>query len=243
MRRPLSPTFPGRPAAAALRLSLTAAALQLLAACASAPPPAVTAPVVVAAPSPGWGAATPSDPWGPYIAEASARFDVPEAWIRTVMQIESGGRTTLNGRPITSSAGAQGLMQVMPATFEALRRKHGLGPDPYDPFTNIMAGTAYIREMYDIYGAPGFLAAYNCGPGCYGDYLAGARTLPAETRRYLAMGTPGVQGHLPRVQTAGGDIGLPTTVIAAAPRPAAPPPLPAPARPAPARPVAVAMTA
>ena len=34
------------------------------------------------------------DPWGPYIAEASKRFDVPERWIREVMRQESGGRLT-----------------------------------------------------------------------------------------------------------------------------------------------------
>ena len=125
-----------------------------------------------------------------HIAEASKRFDMPELWIREVMRQESGGRTMLNGKPIVSKAGAMGLMQVMPGTYEEMRRKHGLGSDPFDPRDNIIAGTAYLREMYNLFGAPGFLGAYNCGPGCYGDYLAGKRGLPGETRRYIAAVGP-----------------------------------------------------
>ena len=107
------------------------------------------------------------DPWGPYVTEASAKYDVPQRWIREVMRQESGGRLySRSGAPITSSAGAMGLMQVMPGTYDELRVRYPeLGDDPFDPHNNIMAGTAYIREMYDIYGAPGFLAAYNAGPG------------------------------------------------------------------------------
>lgn len=125
-----------------------------------------------------------------HIAEAAGRFDMPELWVREVIRQESGGRTTVNGRPIVSKAGAMGLMQVMPATYEEMRRKHGLGSDPYDPHDNIIAGTAYLREMYNLFGAPGFLGAYNCGPGCYGDYLAGKRSLPGETKRYMASVSP-----------------------------------------------------
>lgn len=125
-----------------------------------------------------------------HIAEAAGRFDMPELWVREVIRQESGGRTMANGRPIVSKAGAMGLMQVMPGTYEEMRRKHGLGSDPYDPRDNIIAGTAYLREMYNLFGAPGFLGAYNCGPGCYGDYLAGKRSLPGETKRYMASVSP-----------------------------------------------------
>jgi len=124
--------------------------------------------------------------WEPQIQKASKRFNVPPEWIREVMRIESGGRATWKGgQPITSSAGAQGLMQVMPATYEELRQKHGLGRDPYDPENNIMAGTAYIRELYEMYGSPGFLGAYNAGPGRYRQYVENGRSLPPETRRYM----------------------------------------------------------
>jgi hypothetical protein len=53
----------------------------------------------------------PDDPWGPYINEASQRFDVPDTWIRAVMHVESGGNEYQGGQLITSGAGAMGLMQ------------------------------------------------------------------------------------------------------------------------------------
>jgi soluble lytic murein transglycosylase-like protein len=126
------------------------------------------------------------DRWQGFIAEASRRFGVPEAWIRAVMQAESGGRTMVDGRPITSRAGAMGLMQVMPDTYEEMRRAHGLGPNPHDPRASILAGTAYLRAMYDRYGYPGLFAAYNTGPERYDEYLRDGRPLPPETRAYLA---------------------------------------------------------
>ncbi|WP_415486717.1 transglycosylase SLT domain-containing protein [Acetobacter sp.] len=126
------------------------------------------------------------DPWGPYITEASRRFDVPEAWIRSVIQRESGGRLYHNGELVTSAPGAMGLMQLMPPTYDAMRNQYNLGGDPYDPHDNVLAGTAYIRQMYDIYGSPGFLAAYNAGPGRLEDFITRNRTLPRETRNYVA---------------------------------------------------------
>jgi soluble lytic murein transglycosylase-like protein len=145
---------------------------------------------------------SPRDPYGAYIAEAAQRFGVPEAWIRAVMRAESAGDV----RAI-SSAGAMGLMQVMPATWADLRVRHRLGGNPYDPRDNILAGAAYLREMHDRYGSPGFLAAYNAGPGRYEEYLAG-RPLPAETRAYVATLAPIVGG---------GDLTGPVRVAAADP--------------------------
>jgi hypothetical protein len=140
----------------------------------------------------------PEDPWGPYIAEATTRFDVPERWVREVMRVESGGRMVgADGLPITSPVGAMGLMQVMPETYDGLRARYALDGDPYDPHNNILAGTAYIREMYDVYGAPGFLAAYNAGPGRLEDYLYHHRPLPDETRRYVAMIGPYIRDSWP----------------------------------------------
>ena len=63
-----------------------------------------------------------SDPWGPYIHEASGRFGVPELWIRRVMRQESGGQ-----EDVISWAGAMGLMQVMPDTYDGLRGRYDLG--------------------------------------------------------------------------------------------------------------------
>lgn len=147
----------------------------------------------------------PGDPWGPYITEAARKFDVPDKWIREVMRQELGGNMyNRNGELITSGAGAMGLMQVMPATYDEIRARYPeLGDDPFDPHNNIMAGTAYIREMYDIYGSPGFLAAYNAGPGRLDDYLTRNRTLPTETRRYVAAIGPRIAGVEPRTPSPG----------------------------------------
>lgn len=130
----------------------------------------------------------PTHPFGIYVEEAARRFGIPATWIRAVMRAESAGDV----RAI-SSAGAMGLMQIMPDTWAELRVRHGLGRNPYDPRDNILAGAAYLREMYDRYGSPGFLAAYNAGPGRYEEYLAG-RPLPAETRAYVAALLPSFGG-------------------------------------------------
>ena len=127
------------------------------------------------------------------IAEASNRFAIPEHWIRAVMQAESAG----DPRAV-SHAGAMGLMQVMPSTWAELRIRHALGRDPFEPRDNILAGTAYLREMWDRYGnVAAMLAAYNAGPGRYDEYRATARPLPAETRAYVAALAPVLLGERP----------------------------------------------
>lgn len=123
--------------------------------------------------------------WRPFVEEASTRFGIPTSWIEQVMRAESGGRTSLNGRPIRSAKGAMGLMQLMPRTWADMRDRLGLGNDPDNSRDNILAGTFYLRLMYDRFGYPGLFAAYNAGPGRYAEHLAG-RPLPTETTAYLA---------------------------------------------------------
>lgn len=135
--------------------------------------------------------------WQPLVSEAASVFALPEAWVSAVMARESGGRLTLNGRPITSKAGAMGLMQVMPKTYADLRRQYALGADPYAPRDNILAGTAYLRQMYVRYGYPGMFAAYNAGPGRFDAYLAGRKSLPEETLAYLSAVVPGSEMRFP----------------------------------------------
>lgn len=120
--------------------------------------------------------------WDALITEASQRFHLPKAWIRAVIRQESGGRTMLGeGKPIVSRAGAVGLMQVMPATYEQMAERHELGDNPFDARDNIMAGTAYLRWLHERYGFPKMFAAYNAGPG----RVAQGGRLPAETRAYV----------------------------------------------------------
>lgn len=123
------------------------------------------------------------------VADAAAVFGLPRDWIWRVMAQESGG----DPRAI-SRAGALGLMQLMPATWSKVRARLALGPDPFDIHDNVMAGAAYLREMFDRFGEPGFLAAYNMGPARYGDYVAGRASLPRETRAYLARLWPAAGG-------------------------------------------------
>jgi soluble lytic murein transglycosylase-like protein len=130
------------------------------------------------------------DPYAAHITEAAQRFGIPERWIRAVLRAESAGDV----RAI-SSAGALGLMQVMPETWAGLRVRYRLGRDPYEPHDNIIAGAAYLREMWDRYGdVAAMLAAYNAGPGRYDDHRATGRALPAETRAYVAALVPVLGG-------------------------------------------------
>ena len=120
--------------------------------------------------------------WAAYISEAARRFGRPEAWVRAVMQAESGGLANSK-----SSAGAIGLMQIMPEAYAELRARYGLGANAYDPHDNIIAGTAYMSEMIELFGVPNFLAAYNAGPARLEAHLRRGRPLPRETQQYLAQ--------------------------------------------------------
>jgi len=131
----------------------------------------------------------PVDPFATFITEASKRFAVPEHWIRSVMRVESAGEVQARSRK-----GAMGLMQIMPQTWSELSARYDLGTDPYDPRDNILAGAAYIRELYQRFGAPGFLAAYNAGPERYENHLATDRPLPDETQEYVAKLAPTLEG-------------------------------------------------
>jgi soluble lytic murein transglycosylase-like protein len=123
--------------------------------------------------------------WQPYILEASRRFNLPASWIRAVMQAESGGRTTIRGRPIVSRAGALGLMQLLPETYNDMRVRYRLGTEIADPHDNIIAGAAYLRALHRRYGFPLMFAAYNAGPRQFERDVQTGQDLPAETRAYI----------------------------------------------------------
>lgn len=110
------------------------------------------------------------------IEKAARRYGIDGELIRAVIKAESN----FNPKAV-SSAGAQGLMQLMPATAR------GLGvSDSFDPEQNVMAGTRFLKDMLRRYhgNLDEALAAYNWGPGKVDKY--GTDRLPRETRAYLA---------------------------------------------------------
>ena len=172
--------------------------------------------------------------WDTLIDQASRKFHVPKSWIRAVMQRESGGRTMMApGRPIVSSAGAMGLMQVQSDTYEEMAAQYNLGANPFDAHDNIFAGAAYLRWLQKRYGFPAMFAAYNAGPGRVDDHLQHGASLPAETRKYvghittvLGKGEAGrnalrrgllrIPAQAPGAQ--GGEVGVPLAGLVAAER-------------------------
>ncbi len=116
-----------------------------------------------------------------FIAEASRRFGVPAAWIRVVIRAESAG----DARAV-SSAGAMGLMQIMPNTWPSCARVTVWVPIRSMPATMFTPARRICAKLHDRYGAPGFLAAYHAGPGRYDDYLA-KRSAAAARDRMLTL--------------------------------------------------------
>ena len=117
----------------------------------------------------------------PHVREASLAFGLPEHWLYAIIRQESAGKIGA-----VSAAGAMGLMQLMPTTWQRQRTRLALGSNPFEARANILAGASYLREMYDLFGPDGFLAAYNAGPGRYRQWRDRGRPLPAETRVYVA---------------------------------------------------------
>jgi soluble lytic murein transglycosylase-like protein len=108
------------------------------------------------------------------IGRASRRYGVQESLIKAVIQVESNFKPSA-----VSPVGAQGLMQLMPATAA------GLGvTDSFNPEQNVMAGTRFLKDLLNRYGGnlDKALAAYNWGPG---NVDRGKSRLPPETREYL----------------------------------------------------------
>lgn len=112
--------------------------------------------------------------WDKAIRDLSAKYEVDPDLVRAVMRVESGG----NPEAI-SSAGAIGLMQLMPKTAK------GLGVDPRDPIRNLEGGIKYLAQLSDKYDGDYVktLAAYNAGSGRVDSYN-GVPPFP-ETQRYV----------------------------------------------------------
>ena len=136
------------------------------------------------------------DEYAQYIEKYSEKYDVPEHVIYSVIKAESGF-----DRKAESGAGAIGLMQMMPDTFEELTDIHFKEyldvSMLYDAETSIRYGTFYLSYLYGIYGEWSVVfAAYNAGPGNVRDWLedetysSDGKTLDKipfkETRNYVS---------------------------------------------------------
>ena len=116
-----------------------------------------------------------------HVPEAAARSGLDVDVIMRLMRAESGGSAS-----IVSLKGAMGCMQIMPATWDYLSRRYGLGNDPYAARMNMIGGAMYLAELARRFGWPGAYAAYNAGPARYIRYAVNGVPLPAETVAYAA---------------------------------------------------------
>ena len=126
------------------------------------------------------------------IAEASARYAVPERLIWAVIRVESG----FDHRAV-SPKGARGLMQLMPETAAILGVR-----DSFDPRQNIQGGTRHLRAMMERfrYNPRLAVAAYNAGEKAVADF-GGVPPYP-ETQEYVVrvLRFYGAQGEWDDVQ-------------------------------------------
>jgi soluble lytic murein transglycosylase-like protein len=125
--------------------------------------------------NPNIGATPLRGQYAPVINAAAQQYGISPALVDAVMWQES----RYNPKAV-SSAGAIGLMQLMPGTARSL------GVNPHDPWQNVFGGAAYLRRQLDNFdnNVPFALAAYNAGPGAVIKY--GGIPPYAETRNYVA---------------------------------------------------------
>lgn len=116
-----------------------------------------------------------AEAYRPAVTAAAERYEVSPALVNAIAHAESRFNPTA-----VSSAGARGIMQLMPATARQL------GVDPADATANIRGGTAYLRYLLNRYDGDIVctIAAYNAGPG----NVSKSRCIPGfrETRLYVA---------------------------------------------------------
>lgn len=117
----------------------------------------------------------PEEQIAPLVESTAKERKLPVKLLRAVMEQESGFRPCA-----VSDKGAQGLMQLMPATAEQYKVK-----DAFDPKENVGAGAAFLRALLEKYKGdlPLTLAAYNAGPEAV-DQISAVPDIP-ETRAYI----------------------------------------------------------
>jgi soluble lytic murein transglycosylase-like protein len=122
--------------------------------------------------------------YDPIIESAATRHAVDARVVKAVIQVESAFQPRAR-----SSKGAMGLMQLMPHTARQYQARN-----PYDPTSNIEAGTKYLKRLLDEFELPLALAAYNAGEGAVRRF--GGIPPYAETQAYVSkiLGLLGLAG-------------------------------------------------
>ncbi len=151
-------------------------------------PPAVDAPGPPQPPLPRQAAADPGESMCLMIESAARSNGLPLEFFARVIWQESRFQPNAVGPVTRSGARAQGIAQFMPGTAAERRLL-----DPFDPVQALPKSAEFLAELRGTFGNLGLAAAaYNAGPQRVRDWMAGARTLPLETRRYVLAitGTP-----------------------------------------------------
>ena len=112
--------------------------------------------------------------YDPIIESAATRHDVDARLVKALIQVESAFQPRAR-----SSKGAMGLMQLMPTTARQYKARN-----PYDPTSNIEAGTTYLKRLLDEFELPLALAAYNAGEAAVRRF--GGIPPYAETQAYVS---------------------------------------------------------
>jgi len=137
------------------------------------------------------------------VIKEAQRLGVDPSLALHVLYKETGN--VKNPETAKSSAGALGVMQLMPKTAK------GLGVDPLNPEENIRGGVTYLKQMYDKYNDPTLaLAAYNAGPGRLDKALKsgqGISGLPRETQNYVVASRMAGGGEVKHFQYGGNTMG------------------------------------
>lgn len=121
----------------------------------------------------------------PWVDQVAARYDMDPDLINAVIWVESRFQPRAK-----SPAGARGLMQLMPATANAMARKMGRSTARvYEPQFNVEAGSLYLLQMLDRYDGDETLAlaAYNAGAGNVGKWMREDGELPPRSLRYVEL--------------------------------------------------------
>ncbi len=125
-------------------------------------------------------------PYLPMLRAAETANGIPTGLLVRIAYQESRFRPEIINGKVKSSAGAVGIMQIVP-------RWHP-GINAADPSQAIPYAAQFLRRMYQMFGSwPVALMAYNWGPGNVKKYLAGQTSPPLETRNYVAQITRDVQ--------------------------------------------------